>query len=258
MAGDFTAVQGLADLILAHAASAANPETSDRFALLGRLARGSVLWCLGDAEPAVGELEHALRLADNAGVGLLVTAFGDPAVRIRMFLCHALASAGRRDDAITVADEMVRQAHLSGPADESDALATRGMMYAAFDEPRLGRGDGIEGRRLGRLAGANLLEHFAALNESWGDATGGGALGAVEMARAAAEGYRATGTRMHDPIVYAMLAEAEAATGHLDRAVAAATVGLEALERTGSKLWRARLEQAAGSGQRTEGSVRER
>ena len=65
------------------------------------------------------------------------------------------------------------------------------------------------------------------------------------MARVAAEGYRATGTRMHDPIVYAMRAEAEAAPGHPDRAVAAATVGLEALERTGSRLWRARLERAA-------------
>ncbi len=245
MAGDFAAVQHLADGILAHAASTGVAESRDRFALLGRLARGSVLWCLGDAEPAVDELEHALRLAEGAGVGVLVMAFGDPAVRIRMFLCHALASAGRRDDAITVADEMVRQAHLSGPADESDALATRGMMYAAFDEPGKAHDDGIEGRRLGRLAGANLLEHFAALNESWGDATGAGAAGAVEMARAAAEGYRATGTRMHDPIVYTMLAEAEAATGHEDRAVAAASLGLEALDRTGSRLWRARLERAA-------------
>ena len=247
MAGDFAAVQRHADVILDHSAAAATPETTDRFALLGRLARGSVLWCLGEAEPAVDELAQALQLAEGAGVGLLVMAFGDPAVRIRMFLCHALAEAGRRADAIAVADEMVRQAHLSGPADESDALATRGMMYAAFHESRKAHDDGIEGRRLGRLAGADLLEHFAAINESWGDATAGGAAaaGAVEMAREAAEGYRATGTRMHDPIIYAMLAEAEAATGHPDRAAAAAAVGLDALERTGSRLWRTRLERAA-------------
>ncbi len=247
MAGDFAAVQRHADVVLDHSAAAATPETADRFALLGRLARGSVLWCLGEAEPAVDELEQALQLAEGTGVGLLVMAFGDPAVRIRMFLCHALAEAGRRADAIAVADEMVRQAHLSGPADESDALATRGMMYAAFHESRKAHDDGIEGRRLGRLAGADLLEHFAAINESWGDATAGGAAaaGAVEMAREAAEGYRATGTRMHDPIVYAMLAEAEAATGHPDRAAAAAAVGLDALERTGSRLWRTRLERAA-------------
>ena len=247
MAGDFAAVQSLADAVLAHAAAASTPGAADRFALLGRLARGSVLWCLGEAEPAVDELEHALRLAEGAGVGLLVLAFGDPAVRIRMFLCHALAEAGRRDEAIAVADEMVRQAHLSGPSDESDALATRGMMYAAFGESRKAHADGIEGRRLGRLAGAGLLEHFAAINESWGDATAGGAAaaGAVEMAREAAEGYRATGTRMHDPIIYAMLAEAEAAAGHPDRAIAAAAVGLEALDRTGSRLWRTRLERAA-------------
>ena len=50
---------------------------------------------------------------------------------------------------------------------------------------------------------------------------------------------------MHDPIVYTMLAEAEAATGHPDRAAAAAAVGLDALERTGSRLWRERLERAA-------------
>ena len=249
MAGDFAAVQRHADAVLAHAASASTPETADRFALLGRLARGSVLWCLGEAEPAVDELEHALRLAEGAGVGLLVLAFGDPAVRIRMFLCHALAEAGRRDEAIAVADEMVRQAHLSGPADESDALATRGMMYAAFHESRKAREDGIEGRRLGRLAGASLLEHFAAINEGWGDATAGGGVdvGAVEMAREAAEGYRATGTRMHDPIIYEMLAEAEAATGHPDRAAAAAAVGLDALDRTGSRLWRSRLERVAGT-----------
>ncbi len=247
MAGDFAAVQQLADVILTHSAAAGNAETSDRFALLGRLARGSVLWCLGEAEPAVDELAHALRLAEGAGVGLLVMSFGDPAVRIRMFLCHALAEAGRQSDAMIVADEMVRRAHLSGPADESDALATRGMMYAAFDEPVKAREDGIEGRRLGRLAGANLLEHFAALNESWGDAVAGAAAadGAVEMARAATEGYRATGTRMHDPIVYAMLAEVEAATGHPDRAAAAAAVGLDALARTGSRLWRDRLQQIA-------------
>jgi hypothetical protein len=174
-------------------------------------------------------------------------AFGDPAVRIRRFLCHALAEAGRRDEAIAVADEMVHQAHLSGPADESDALATRGMMYAAFDEPRKAHDDGVEGRRLGRLAGADLLEHFAALNESWGDAIAVGthASGAAGMARSAAEGYRATGTRMHDPIVYAMLAETEAATGHPDRAAMAATAGLEALARTGSRLWLERLERVA-------------
>jgi hypothetical protein len=65
------------------------------------------------------------------------------------------------------------------------------------------------------------------------------------MARAAAAGYRATGTRMHDPIVYAMLAEAEAATGHPDRAAEAASIGLDALARTGSRLWRGRLERAA-------------
>ena len=245
MAGDFAEVQRLADVILAHAGSAPDPESTDRFALLGRLARGSVLWCLGEAVPAVEELDHALGLAEGAGVGVLVMAFGDPAVRIRMFLCHALAEAGRQDEAIAVADEMVRRAHLSGPADESDALATRGMMYAAFGEPRKAHDDGIEGRRIGRLAGADLLEFFAALNESWGNATAGAgaAAGAVEMARAAADGYRATGTRMHDPIVYAMLAEAEAAAGHPERAVAAAQVGLAALERTGSRLWRGRLER---------------
>jgi DNA-binding SARP family transcriptional activator len=254
MAGDFAAVQRLADVILAHAATVGTPESADRFALLGRLARGSVLWCLGEAEPAVEELEQALHLAEGAGVGVLVMAFGDPAVRIRMFLCHALAEAGRRDEAIVVADEMVRQAHLSGPADASDALATRGMMYAAFHESGEARDDGIEGRRLGRLAGANLLEHFAAINESWGDATAGGAdaTSAVEMAREAAEGYRATGTRMHDPIIYAMLAEAEAATGHPDRAAAAAAVGLEALDRTGSRLWRTRLERSANGVPATE------
>lgn len=249
MAGDFAAVQRLADVVLAHAEAAPGAEATDRFCLLGRLARGSVLWCLGDAEPAVPELEHALRLAEGAGVGVLVMAFGDPAVRIRMFLCHALAEAGRPDEAIAVADEMVRQAHLSGPADESDALATRGMMYAAFEEPRKAHDDGIDGRRLGRLAGADLLEHFAALNESWGDAMAGGtkASAAVEMARSAAAGYRATGTRMHDPIVYAMLAEAEAATGHPDRAALAAIAGLDALARTGSRLWRGRLERAAAA-----------
>ncbi|WP_457189819.1 BTAD domain-containing putative transcriptional regulator [Nocardioides sp. P5_E3] len=247
MAGDFAAVQQLADVVLAHAASAQGPEAADRFTLLGRLARGSVLWCLGDAEPAVQELERALQLAQGAGVGVLVMAFGDPAVRIRMFLCHALAEAGRRDDAIAVADEMVHQANLSGPADESDALATRGMMYAAFEEPHKAHDDGVEGARLGRLAGADLLGHFAALNESWGDAIAGAthASDAVELARSATEGYRATGTRMHDPIVYTMLAEAEAATGHPDRAAKAAAAGLDALARTGSTLWRGRLERAA-------------
>ena len=54
-----------------------------------------------------------------------------------------------------------------------------------------------------------------------------------------------TGTRMHDPIVYTMLAETEAATGHPDRAAAAAAAGLDALARTGSRLWRGRLERAA-------------
>ena len=62
------------------------------------------------------------------------------------------------------------------------------------------------------------------------------------MARAATDGYRATGTRIHDPIVYTMLAEAEAATGHVDRATAAANLGLDALSRAGSRLWRDRLE----------------
>ena len=177
MAGDFGAVQRLADDLLYHAAAADSAETRDRFGLLGRLALGSVLWCLGEAEPAVAELLHALRLAEDAGVGLSVEAFGDPGVRIRMFLCHALAAAGPESEALTVADEMVRQAHRSGPADESDALATRGMMFAALGEPERAHADGIEGRRLGRLAGANLLEHFAALNESWGAAIPGGSAG---------------------------------------------------------------------------------
>jgi predicted Zn-dependent protease len=55
---------------------------------------------------------------------------------------------------------------------------------------------------------------------------------------------------MHDPIVYTMLAEAEAATGHPDRAAKAAAAGLDALARTGSRLWRGRLERAADGGGR--------
>ena len=110
MAGDFGAVQRLAGVVLTHAAAADSAETRDRFGLLGRLALGSVLWCLGEAEPAVEELGHALRLAEDAGVGLSVEAFGDPGVRIRMFLCHALAAAGPESEALTVADEMVRKA----------------------------------------------------------------------------------------------------------------------------------------------------
>ena len=122
------------------------------------------------------------------------------------------------------------------------------MMFAAFDEPERARADGIEGRRLGRLAGANLLEHFAALNESWGAATARWARGlrcGRDGARPPSTATAATGTRMHDPIVYTMLAEAEAATGHPDRAEAAANLGLDALERTGSRLWRERLQRAA-------------
>ena len=67
MARRFDAVQRLADVVLAHAAAARGPEAADRFTLLGRLARGSVLWCFGDAEPAVHELERALALAPGRG-----------------------------------------------------------------------------------------------------------------------------------------------------------------------------------------------
>jgi predicted Zn-dependent protease len=66
------------------------------------------------------------------------------------------------------------------------------------------------------------------------------------MVRSATAGYRSTGTRMHDPIVFTMLAEAEAATGHPEQAAAAAREGLAALARTGSRLWQDRLRQLAG------------
>ncbi len=247
MGADYAAVRALAWDLLERASTADDDQVRDRFALLGHLSRGSVSWCMGDAEPAVDELVRALELAQTAGVGLPVAAFGDPAVRARMFLCHALASAGRTEDAVVVADEMVAAAHQSGPADESDALATRGMMYAAFGRPAPARADGVEGRRLGRLAGADLLAHFAMLNEGWGAAVEGGpgAAGAVEMARAATAGYRSTGTRMHDPIVFTMLAEAEASTGHPQEAATAAAEGLAALARTGSRLWQDRLRRLA-------------
>jgi DNA-binding SARP family transcriptional activator len=248
MSADYPAVRSLADALLARAAAEPGRQTGDRFALLGRLARGSVLWCLGQAEPAVDELVQAVQLCDDTGVGLPVEAFGDPAVRAHMFLCHALASAGRVEQAKAVADEMVQRAAQSGPADESDALATRGMMYAAFRDPERARLDGVRGAHLARLAGAYLLEQFAALNEGWGAAVAGGpaAGGAVEMVRAAVDAYCATGTRMHDPLVFTMLAEAEAATGHPELAADAAATGLAALERTGSTLWRDRLLTLAG------------
>ena len=249
MGADYAGVRALAWDLLERAADAPDEQARDRFALLGHLARGSVLWCMGDADEAVDELVLAVRLAEIAGVGLPVAAFGDPAVRARMFLCHALASAGRTAEAVVVADEMVEAAHQSGPADESDALATRGMMYAAFGQPEPARADGVEGLRLGRLAGADLMEHFAMLNEGWGGAVAGGpgAEAAADMVRAATAGYRRTGTRMHDPIVFTMLAEAEAATGHERAAAAAAQEGLAALARTGSRLWQDRLRRLAGT-----------
>ncbi len=253
MGGDFAAVQAFAEELLAHAGTVDDPAARDRLSLLGRLARGSVLWCLGRAEPAVEELQLALRLAepDPTGAGSGVRAggaFGDPGVRVRMFLCHALASSGRAAEAVAVADRMVEQARQSGPADESDALATRGMMHAVFREPEPARADGVEGQRLARLLGAELLGCFADLNEGWGAALSGVPDG-VERVRAGAAGYRATGTRMHDPIVWTMLAEAEAAAGHPDRAAAAAQAGLAALAATGSCLWIDRLQALAGHGE---------
>lgn len=246
MGGDYPGVRAFADVVLQHAGAVGHGAAADRLGLLGHLARGSVLWCLGDAEPAVPELQEALRLADEAGVGHPVSAFGDPSVRVRMFLCHALAVTGRRDDAVAVADDMVELAKQSGPADHSDALATRGMMHAAFGEPAPALADGVEGRRLGEFVGADLLASFGGINEGWGRALGNDPPGGVEVIRAAAEAYRATGTRMHDPIVFTMLAEAEAAGGNAERAVAAAEAGLASLQRVRSRLWRDRLAAAAG------------
>jgi DNA-binding SARP family transcriptional activator len=245
MGGDYPGVRDFAEAVLQHA-DRLTGVARDRIRLLGHLARGSVLWCLGEAEPAVAELQQARRLADDAGIGHAVAAFGDPAVRVRMFLCHALASAGRPEEAAAVADQMVGLARQSGPADESDALATRGMMYAAFGDPERALADGVEGRRLGGRAGAELLGHFGALNEGWGRALSGDGETGAQLARVAAEGYRATGTRMHDPLVFTMLAEVEAAAGHRERAVAAAEAGLAALRRAHSRLWRDRLVAAAG------------
>jgi len=252
MGADYSGVHDFAEVVLAHAEGLAAVDARDRVRLLGHLARGSVLWCRGDAEPAIEELQVALRLAEAAGVGHAVSAFGDPAVRVRMFLCHALACAGRKDEAVVVADDMVALARQSGPADESDALATRGMMYAAFGEPERARVDGVEGRRLSVLVSAELLGHFAGMNEGWGRALADGDEDGVRIIREAAQGYSATGTRMHDPIVFTMLAEAEAACGYPERAAAAAEAGLAALRRVRSRLWVDRLTAAArlGSGAR--------
>ncbi|WP_165400314.1 AfsR/SARP family transcriptional regulator [Motilibacter rhizosphaerae] len=249
MSGDLPGVFAFAEALVARSSTLEDVAARDRFGMLEHLARGSALWCLGDAVAAVPELSRALELGASSRVGMPVDAFGDPAVRARMFLCHALASCGRTAEAKEVADRMVGEAHQSGPGDASDALATRGMMHVALGEPEHALADGVEGRRLGRLAGAPLLELFAALNEGWGAGQLGGqrADGAVEMVRAAVAGYEATGTHMHDPIVYTMLAETEQAAGESGRAADAAAAGLAALARAGSRLWRDRLEALAGT-----------
>jgi predicted ATPase len=211
-------------------------------------AAGTTCWFASEYREARDHLERALALFQPGRDDDLAFRFGiDPGVIAMTLLAIASWSLGEVDRAISLIDRMqMRMADLT----HVGTLAL-GRMHAALFE--LMRGDRkraapstFELARLARQHELPMWGSFGLFLEGWSTSSSGTiGVGLGDMRRGI-EQLRQQKVLFFDELLKIALAEAEAAAGDLDRALAVLNEGLATAERTGFRAYEGELHRARG------------
>jgi predicted ATPase len=168
----------------------------------------------------------------------------DPGIAAMANLAIASWPLGQVDRAMSLIDAM--ETRMSGVP--HIGTLSFGRMHAALFE--LMRGDhargaphAIELARLGRQHGLPMWGAFGVFLQGWATSASGAGL---DDMRQAVDSLRAQNVVLFDGLVKIALAEAEAAAGDLDRALAVLDEGLATADRAGHRAFEAELHRARG------------
>ena len=215
---------------------------------VARRIAGVTCWCAGEYREARDYFEKALALFQPGRDDDMAFRFGqDPGVAAMANLAITSWPLGEVDRAMSLIDAM--ETRMSGVP--HIGTLSFGRMHAALFE--LMRGDHARGAphaiELARLARQHELPMWGAFGvflESWATSASG-AIGAVlDDMRQAVDSLREQNVVLFDGLVKIALAEAEAAAGDLDRALAVLDEGLATADRTGHREFEAELHRARG------------
>ena len=224
----------------------ARPESPE--AGVAHRAAGMTCWFAGEYREARDHLEKALALFQPGRDDDLAFRFGQDAGVAAMFsLAVASWPLGEVHRAISLIDRM--RTRIAGLT-HVGTLAV-GRMHAALFE--LMRGDPARAApstfelvRLAREHKLPMWDSFGLFLEGWLTSSSGAIGVGLKDMRRGVEQLRQQNVLFFDGLLKIALAEAEAAAGDLDRALAVLNEGLATAERTGFRAYEAELHRARG------------
>ena len=224
----------------------ATPESPE--AGVAHRAAGVTCWFAGQYREARDHLEQALALFQAGRDDDLAFRFGvEPGTAAMVYLAFASWPLGEVDRATSLIDSMQKRiADLSHVGTLAFAIG-----YAAFFQ--LMRGDhgraalnAFEFIRLVRMQELPMFRAFGIFFEGWATSASGGIGAGLDDMRRGVEQLRQQNVLLFDGLSKIALAEAEAAAGDLDRALAVLDDGLVTAERMGFRAFEAELHRARG------------
>jgi predicted ATPase len=215
---------------------------------VARRLAGVTCWCAGEYREARDYFEKALALFQPGRDDDMAFRFGqDPGIAAMANLAIASWPLGEVDRAMSLIDAMATR--MSGVP--HIATLSFGRMHAALFE--LMRGDHARGARhaieLARLARQHELpmwDAFGVFLQGWATSASGAICAGLDDMRQAVDSLRAQNVVLFDGLVKIALAEAEAAAGDLDRALAVLDEGLATADRVGHRTFEAELHRTRG------------
>ena len=211
-------------------------------------AAGVTCWFAGQYREARDHLEQALALFQAGRDDDLAFRFGvEPGTAAMVYLAFASWSLGEVDRSSSLIDSMQKRitdlTHVG-----TLAFATG---YAAFFQ--LMRGDrgraalkAVELTQLVRMQELPMFRAFGVFFEGWAASASGKIGDGLDDMRRGVEQLRQQNVLLFDGLSKIALAEAEAAVGDLDRALAVLDEGLATVERMGFRAFEAELYRARG------------
>ena len=217
-------------------------------ASVARRIAGVTCWCAGEYREARDYFEKALALFQPGRDDDMAFRFGqDPGIAAMANLAIASWPLGEVDRAMSLIDAM--ETRMSGVP--HIGTLSFGRMHAALFE--LMRGDHARGAphaiELARLARQHELPMWGAFGvflQGWATSASGAIGAGLDDMRQAVDSLRAQNVVLFDGLLKIALAEAEAAAGDLDRALAVLDEGLATADRMGHRAFEAELHRARG------------
>ena len=209
---------------------------------------GITCWFAGEFDEARGHLERALALFEPGRDDDQVFHFGlDGGVAALANLAISTWALGDLERATSL---VVRTHARIGEVTHVNTRAWGGMILCMFDLMRHDRlhaaQNAFELARLQREHSLGMFRGFAVFLESWASATGDAPGMGLENMRRGVEQLHEQNVLLFDGLLKIALAEAEAAAGDLDRALAVLDEGLATADRVGYRAFEAELHRARG------------